>query len=140
MRIKCTLQSVSAIIAHCQAHVQTGKIVLKKHMTASAACPKQEKTWAMPQDDCPNVLHKVTWQPSVSAWAVHMKTDSGTRVTEKLRIPAVKCGLSQLGVDQKENFKRLRRDKYIEALQFWNEKDSSTRERLVIPPLNSSAA
>ena len=129
LRIVCTTPAVTAIVRFCQEHVGQGHGQFRKR---SGGVPQQDDaaTWQMPQEECPNILKHVTWQPSVRAWCVHFKNEAGATALHKLMVRQEKCGLAQQGMDQKEFYQQLRKQRYREALQFWNTNDCSTRPRL----------
>ena len=134
MRIQSTVPAVTAILTYCQRHVAEGKIVRKNSETT----PQKTDAWSMPLDDCSNILGKVTWQPSTSSWAAYTKTADGKKVVEKFKVGGLPRGLASQGVDAKDHFKMMRREKYEEAIEHWNTTDHSTSDRLIIPPRSSS--
>ena len=135
LRIQCTMPAVSAIISYCKTHVSEGHGKFRKK-TAQV----EERGWKMPQDDCPNLLRQVTWQPSVRAWAVHIKATDGSTAQHKFLVRAPKCGLAQQGVDQKGVFNESRRQKYVEAIAYWNTADCSKRPRIELPSASTSVS
>ena len=135
LRIQCTLPAVTAIISYCKDHVSEGKGHFRKKTTQV-----EEGAWKMPQDDCPNLLRQVTWQPSVRAWAIHVKNADGSTAQHKFLVRMPKCGLAQQGVDQKETFRELRRQKYVEAITCWNSADCSKKPRIELPFKSTSCS
>lgn len=141
LRIQCTVPAVTALISYCKTHVSEGQGQFRKKTAQNS---DEDRTWKMPQDECPNLLRQVTWQPSVQAWAVHYKAADGSTTQLKLRVRSPKCGLAQQGVDPKEMFKQLRRQTYVDAMTCWNSSDCSKKPRIVLPvglaPSSSKAA
>ncbi len=149
LRVECTEASVNGVIAFCRKHVLDGKADLKKYRVREDGGQAAERsTFVMPTDDCPIILGKVTWQPSHHAWCVHGKAGSGATFSTRVRVsgldphqpagngiggsflkPAEKRGC----VDGKESYNIERRSRYIEAIEIWNEKDKSSRDRILVP-------
>ena len=128
-RVEVTESSVRGIIEWCQEHVMQGKPVLKKHR-ATEACPGEaQSSWSMPLDSCPSILGKVTWQPSHSGWCVHAKNEDGvivkTRVKGSTPGSFLKSGRDDYYSDRKQA--------YLQAIELWNLRDKSTRDRIVVP-------
>lgn len=135
-RVEVTEESVIAIMKWCRQHVLNGKATLKKHQT-KAACPKAAApSWSMPVDECPTILGKVTWQPSHVAWCVHGKDDNGKIVKTRVKVGGKK---EQQGffTSARENYFVDRKNAYIAAIELWNEKDKSTRDRIEAPTIAS---
>ena len=128
LRIQCTMPAVTAIISYCKSHVSEGKGQFRKKTSQV-----ESRSWTMPQDECPNLLRQVTWQPSTRAWAVHVKDKDGSTALHKFLVRPPRCGLAQQGNDQKELFRELRRQKYVEAITCWNSADCSTKPRIKPP-------
>ncbi len=138
LRVQCSLAAVEALVNYCQSHISKGKPELKKY---KAACP-QPKHFAMPAEHCPAIIGRVTWQPSVNAWAIHGKRERGSTFTTRIRLVLEKETKSFLAPqaaekteneDAKEAFKRERRKRYIEAIVLWNSEDHSSRDRIPVP-------
>ncbi len=142
LRVECTEASVNAVITFCRKHVLDGKADLKKYRAHEDG--GRRSAFVMPTDDCPLIVGRVTWQPSHRAWCVHGKDGSGAtfgtriRVTTPHQLAGVVSSFFQSdqrrrGTDAKEAYTIERRSRYIEAIETWNEKDKSTRDRLVVP-------
>ena len=97
-------------------------------------------------------MNKVTWQPSVLAWAVHWKdARSKAGIVQRFQ---VKGGVDPSGrkkgkghgcdifaalksgegdhVGEKDQFGSSRRAAYFKAIEWWNENDKSSRDRIVL--------
>ena len=116
LMIECTREAVLCLIGFCQEHCRAGRATLKKEQNKTGALSFQ-----MPQDACPSILGKITWHPSVNAWAVHWKNKANKSQTTRVTVSAVSVG-----------FAELRRARYVQALKMWNELDCSKRERINI--------
>ena len=163
--IEATPEAVMAIVRFCQERLQDDPIVLKKDQkreasaegapaasapSGSASAPEVAASAAgsasasssgfrLGAADCPARLGKVTWHPSVRAWAVHYKDKS--RKTHQRRVSVRLPKASGSGSflestspeDQAKAWAEARRSAYVEAINLWNELDHSTRERIELP-------
>lgn len=121
LTVEVTMSSVKALIKYCRDHVSAGKATLRKH----TASEKAEPAYSQPVSECPPIMHKVTWHPSVSAWCVHWKDAGGAAQVTRVRVS--KAALP-LGSAREARFVA-----YVKAIRMWNEEDKSTRERIEVP-------
>ena len=105
-----------------------GKQVLKQDQT-KVACPQAaQSSWSMPVDDCPSIISRVTWQPSHDGWCVHAKNEGGVIVKTR-----VKVGGGSFLNSGRDTYSSARKDAYRQAIELWNQKDHSTRDRIEAP-------
>ena len=136
--VAVTQDSVNGIISFCKDHIAKGQWKLKRDTTAknvSAACPQ---SWSMPEDPCPAILGKVTWQASHCSWSIHGKNENKENFVKRLKVDVEKKkkGFLAGGVtpgDTKQAFQDERRKQYLAAIKMWNNEDQSTRERIDVP-------
>lgn len=139
--VEATQASVTAIIAFCKAKIDSGEPVLKKtaRQEVSPAAPPEsappEPSFQMPVSDCPGFMGKVTWHPSVSAWAAHWKNPDKKTIVTRFPVKVQTSGVYGLVGDGNgvETFAQVRRRRYLEAVAHWNQWDNSTRDRIVLP-------
>ena len=96
--------------------------------TCSSRSLAQAAAFSMPISACPLVPNKITWHPSVAAWAVHYKNSAGEKVQKRIRVTFDK----EAGKD-KSKWEAARCSAYVRALHFWNAEDRSTRDRIEVP-------
>lgn len=153
--VELTSSNVDAIIHHCKDYIKTstekGPPRLKKNAaakpddndvgvvcaasssaavtnsTGSSSAPAPVAAFSMPTNACPPVAHKITWHPSSTAWAVHYKTSAGETLQKRFRVTSDKAAK-----DSKSKWDALRHTAYINAVQFWNDQDQSSRERIEV--------
>lgn len=137
--------SIMAVIAFCQEHCRAGEILLRRDkkqqatnqgagVTKTAGPPQQEYAsqgatetqdagprFQMSAADCAPLPGKVTWHPSVGAWAVHYRTEAGKTLVSRIPVKQQDSGGS---------FADARRSAYLVACRLWDEKDVSKRERI----------
>ena len=98
----------------------------------------------MPADACPPVPGKVTWHPSVKAWAVHIKGRDGKTRQKRVGLqttPERKNFVDHIqGVLCNTVWSTARRAAYEEAVRMWNAEDFSTRERIEFTDESSGGA
>ena len=133
-RIEVTESSVNAIMSWCREHVLQGKATLKKHQAKgeTASSSTASLSWSMPVDDCPSILGKVTWQPSHTAWCVHSKDENGVIVKARVKVGGGKeqTGFLNSRMSARANYHADRRSAYLHAIELWNHRDKSTRDRI----------
>ena len=139
--VEATQASLTAIIAFCKAKIGAGEPVLKK-MSRQEVLPAPtpepapaEPSFQMPVSDCPGFMGKVTWHPSVSAWAAHWKNADKKTIVTRFPVKVQTRGALALVAEGAalETFAQVRRRRYLEAVAHWNQWDNSTRDRIVLP-------
>ena len=164
--IEATPEAVMAVVRFCQERLKDDPITLKRDQrrealaeeasakkasaqedsasatasasaSASASAPAAANSFCLGAVACPAVLGKVTWHPSVKAWAVHIK--DGQKKTQTKRVPVRPpkdsgAFLEDASADRRgDSWAAARRAAYEEALRMWNKLDCSTRERIKLP-------
>ena len=90
---------------------------------------------------CPLILGKVTWHPSHGAWAAHYKDRQKKSVTKRVYL---KKELKYVDTDTAEKasarYNAARRQAYLEAIDYWNVNDQSSRPRIVVPEGSEASA
>ena len=125
-------ESVLAVVKFCQRHFKAGRSLQQKAVVVSP------RGFSLPDDGCQAILGKVTWQPSLMAWAVHWKDDRG-KPGAVVRFAATQGGAkkakaTRLGQgDMSGSSVVKRRPSYLQAIAKWNELDQSSRERIPMP-------
>ena len=145
LRVELTCPAVQAVVRFCQRHVQKG-IVLQCKKSRKAPAPSG--AFSMPGVACPPITGKVTWQPSLLAWAVHYKNSSGKQGFKRFSVPkndeaqppsflprTKETNTQDLSAQESFNERRLQ--KYYAACLFWNTEDHSTRDRIDVSHLSS---
>lgn len=158
--VEATPEAVMAIIEFCQQSLQDSQITLKRDTTqrnrtsapdptaashpgqasgsdvvsASASSLASHGGFRLAPLDCPPITGKVTWHPSVQAWCTHCKGDHGKVQWKRFWVHAPLQGGSFLdrtaGCDKGQGWAAARRAAYEAAVRFWNENDSSKRDRI----------
>jgi len=146
--VELTSSNGDAILHYCKDYIKTstekGPPRLKKNKgeklddndvgvvcaassSAKSSAPAPVAAFSMPTNACPHVAHKITWHPSSTAWAVHYKTSAGETLQKRFRVTSDKAAK-----DSKSKWDALRHTAYINAVQFWNDQDQSSRERIEV--------
>ena len=148
--VEATAEAVMAVVDFCRARVEDVPIVLRrdaKHgeegegagsSASASAAPAVASAQASPRGyaleaaSCPAVLGKITWHPSVKAWAAHYKDKAGAYKQKRfgVRMPRASLGSGAATEGDADKWAQARRQAYDEAIRFWNEQDSSKRDRI----------
>ena len=137
--IEATPEAVMAVVGFCQTSLQRGKAALRRESRTSAS----RVGFAFEAEDCPAIIGKVTWHPSVEAWCVHYKDaqrqNQWRRVTAKSH--ERKDSFLEAFAEERGRCasKAARRMAYLAALRLWNDVDCSTRDRIELP-MSASAS
>ena len=117
-----------------------GNGVLVSTASASSTSASAGGGFRLARDTCPTVLHKVTWHPSVKAWAVHFKDGAGKTAktqTKRFHVKAKDRTLAEqaagAGATDCPSWTQARQTAYRQAVTFWNANDKSKRERIELP-------
>ena len=134
LAMECTESSVIAVMKFCRLHIRSDQASAKQDR-AVAKVKQGKPSFAMPAEDCPAIVGKVTWQPSHQAWCIHGKSDTGEVFTNRVKVveSGSSSGFLKKSVPTKEAFLSLRRKRYIDAMNSWNELDRSSRPRIDVP-------
>ena len=153
--VEATPEAIIAVVRFCRQRVQDTPIILAKQKsvaaldspqstgTPSSACTSPAAAgdgdhFCFNKSACPGVLQKVTWHPSVNAWCAHYKAADGTpkqtRFVVRVSSPAQADRFRKDGGQGNylDRFNMQRRVKYIDAIEYWNTQDCSTRDRIKI--------
>ena len=102
--------------------------------TSASASSTSASAFRLAVDACPNVLHKVTWHPSVKAWAAHYKDGAGKTQTRRFYVKLGKRTFAEhaagTGAADCASWAEARQTAYRKAITFWNSNDRSKRERI----------
>ena len=103
---------------------------------ASAASSATKGAFCLGASSCPAILGKVTWHPSVKAWAVHFKDADKKAQTKRVPVRLLKVLKAGTFLDDAsaesagERWAAQRRAAYQEAVGLWNRLDCSKRDRI----------
>ena len=145
--VEATPEAVMAVVNFCLERLEDEPIILKKEeraaalqdVSASASASASSSSALVPAVgfslSTPNSLgvqDRVTWHPSVEAWAVHFKNRQGKRVQKRLlvRLPK-KFEQEDIQIATAAKMER-RRELFREACLLWNREDMSSRDRIEI--------
>ena len=128
--MECTCDAVRAIVDYCKKAIAKDQSYARQQSHADVGDGKGFQMRAL---SCTPIVGKVTWQPSLRSWSVHYKKEGGRVVQHKCRV-SVRTAYASMGIGerQKDAFEKERRRQYIEALEYWNEHDTSSRDRIVV--------
>ena len=138
--IEATAEAVMAVVGFCQTSLKRGKAAPRRVSTTDAS----RGGFAFKTDDCPAIVGKVTWHPSVEAWCVHFKDaqrkDQWRRVPAKRHEPRDSFLANVSAANERGTCasQAARRMAYLAALRLWDELDCSSRERIGLPPTASA--
>ena len=131
--IEATPEAVMAVVGFCQTSLQRGKAALRRESRTSAS----RVGFAFEAEDCPAIIGKVTWHPSVEAWCVHYKDAQRQNQWRRVTAKSHERKDSFLGTVAEERgrsaSKAARRMAYLTALRMWNDVDCSKRDRIELP-------
>ena len=137
--IEATPEAVMAVVGFCQTSLQRGKAALRRESKTSAS----RVGFAFEAEDCPAIIGKVTWHPSVEAWCVHYKDAQRQNQWRRVTAKSHERKDSFLGTVAAERgrcaSKAARRMAYLAALRMWNDVDCSKRDRIELP-MSASAS
>ena len=126
-----------------QASAQEGRAPQAASAPAKSATTKGAFSFAAAA--CPAILGKVTWHPSVKAWAVHFKDSAKKAQTKRVPVRVPKdtgsgAFLTSDGAALGQAWAQARRSAYEEAISLWNRLDRSTRDRIELDEAPGSPA
>ena len=148
--VEANPRSVLCVVQFCQRHVKAGVSLQKRQRITDS-----RGGFALPDDICPPILGKVTWQASLLSWAVHWKDEKGKQgLIQRFSarggsvpakggsVPGESCsepssssgsGLLVALSGSVPDFAERRRAAYIRAVKAWNALDQSKRDRIPVP-------